>query len=241
VQRAELGRLGRELHIVVGEPTQNRPVAGHKTHIWFELETRGRAAHGSVPEQGENAIYRMAAVLRELQGYAAGPLRGLAPCPAGFTPPTLSVGVIRGGVKENIVPDRCAIQVDGRLLPAQAPDSFLPALVAELGRRAGYELRVNWSRLARGMQTPAGSRLLPALLAAAGAVTGRPVAAGIVNYCTDGGHLAHLGHDTVVFGPGDIGQAHSAVEWLELGQLREAVEILVAAARGLAGRGGAGE
>jgi acetylornithine deacetylase/succinyl-diaminopimelate desuccinylase-like protein len=119
--------------VIVGEPTENRPVVGHKAHLWFELTVRGKAAHGSHPEAGDNAIYRMAAVIASLRRFTESRLnrdtaRENAKLKIPFTPATLSVGTIRGGTKVNIVPDACAILVDVRLLPWQVPAAMLEEL-----------------------------------------------------------------------------------------------------------------
>lgn len=237
VRRLNLNRFRAPLAVVVGEPTENRPVTGHKAHAWCEWLTRGRAAHGSNPAHGDNAVYRMARVVTALEAYAAGPLQAVVP-PPGFSAPTLSVGTIRGGTKENIVPDHCAIQIDFRLLPEQPLDAFLADLHRYVLEKTGEPVETAWMRFSEGFAAQPDSPLLNALNAAAARIAGsQPAATETVNYCTDAGPLAAAGHHPVVFGPGSIRQAHSADEWIEVRQIREAVEILCAAARQLAATG----
>ena len=234
IRHVDLTRFGgARLPVIAGEPTELRPITGHKAHAWFEWAVRGRAAHGSVPETGDNAIVKMTRVIQALEVFAAGQLREV-PVPAGFTPPTLSIGVIRGGVKENVVPDYCSIQADLRLMPGQNPDAVVAAAAAFAEAQAGIRPETVWLRHTPALATPPDSPLLRAL-ADACAETGTPAIPGIVNFCTDAGVLQDRGHDTLVFGPGSILRAHGSEEYLELDQFDRAAEILALTARRLAG------
>lgn len=226
----ELGELCPDA-VIVGEPTSNQPVVGHKAHLWFELTAHGRAAHGSCPEAGDNAIYRMQEVIAALRAYDAEVLR-----PAthpGFTPATLSVDMISGGTKVNIIPERCAIQVDTRLLPGHDLDQALAAMLAAARTRAGGRIEVTWSHAAPGFAAPADSPLLAALTAGL-AAAGRRCTPTTVNYCTDAGVLAGRGLSCVVFGPGSILQAHGAEEYIDLAEAEAAATILEQTARAFA-------
>jgi len=90
-------RLGGPL--LVGEPTANALVPAHKGALWLRLEARGRAAHGSSPELGDNAVVRLARAVTALHDVAS--------CPSDerFGPVTVNVGRFRGGVQPNVVPD----------------------------------------------------------------------------------------------------------------------------------------
>jgi acetylornithine deacetylase/succinyl-diaminopimelate desuccinylase-like protein len=225
--------------VIVGEPTENRPVVGHKAHLWFELTVRGKAAHGSHPEAGDNAIYRMAAVIASLRRFTESRLnrdtaRENAKLKIPFTPATLSVGTIRGGTKVNIVPDACAILVDVRLLPWQVPAAMLEELADWVRADSGQPLEITWTAMAPGFASKPDSALARAIAAAA-ENCGVRTPPGVVNYCTDAGAFGAAGLDTVVFGPGSILQAHAAEEYIELAQLDAAVEILTETARHYAG------
>jgi succinyl-diaminopimelate desuccinylase len=104
--------LGEAGAIVVAEPTANYPYVGHKGLCWFEIETRGVTAHGSMPEVGDNAILRMARVIGDLEHFHF-PVDGHAV----MGKPTLNVGTIAGGLNTNSVPDRACITVDTRTVP----------------------------------------------------------------------------------------------------------------------------
>ncbi|MGZ5074606.1 MAG: M20/M25/M40 family metallo-hydrolase, partial [Usitatibacter sp.] len=92
--------------IVVAEPTANYPYIGHKGLAWFEIETTGVTAHGSMPEVGDNAIVKRADVIRDL-----GAFRFPVESHAVMGKPTLNVGTIRGGLNTNSVPDEARITV----------------------------------------------------------------------------------------------------------------------------------
>jgi succinyl-diaminopimelate desuccinylase len=98
--------------LVVGEPTANVPLVGHKGVLWLEIEVAGRTAHGSTPELGDNAINKAARLIRKLETFQF----EAAPHPV-LGAPTLNVGTIRGGLNINSVPDRAVIGVDIRTVP----------------------------------------------------------------------------------------------------------------------------
>src|SRR5688572_28465037 len=102
---------------IVGEPTRLQIVTAHKGDLWLQLETRGKAAHGSQPELGRNAVHEMARIVDLIETTYAAMLRrrrhSLLGCP------TVSVGTIGGGSQPNIVPDQCRISIDRRTIPGE--------------------------------------------------------------------------------------------------------------------------
>jgi acetylornithine deacetylase len=222
---------------IVGEPTNLRPVIAHKGAVRWRLTALGRAAHTSRPEQGNNAIYQMVEVIEHLRERIE-PALAQATHPL-LTPPTLTVGTIEGGVGVNIVPERCAIEIDRRTLPQEEPEAILTeidALMAELMRRRP-DLRIEREApflSERGLETAPDAPVVRALQAACRDVLGpdAPVTPEGVPYGTDATHLGEI--PCVVFGPGDIAQAHSADEWVELVQVEAGVEIIYRVMRGFA-------
>lgn len=126
---AELPALmGTAGALVVGEPTSNHPYVGHKGSLKFHADFRGVSAHGSMPELGENAIYKAARAVSGLEAFAfrqpPHPVMGAA---------TLSVGTIEGGSGVNLVPDAARIGVDVRTLPGMDHAALLGRLRARMG------------------------------------------------------------------------------------------------------------
>jgi acetylornithine deacetylase len=211
---------------VVAEPTNLRIVHAHKGLVRWHLSTSGRSCHSSRPELGVNAIYHMAAVLRHVEAYAE-ELRARRSDPL-LGPATLSVGVIEGGSSVNTVPDRCRVDIDRRLIPgedpATAPDSFDAYLRARVGPPIAFTTSPPF--LHCPALAPDGSQELIARLGAAidSLLGGHQVQA--VPYGTDASTLALAGIPSVVFGPGDIAQAHTCDEWVSLDEVEQASEIL---------------
>ncbi len=210
---------------VVAEPTMLNLVTRHKGAIRWKIRTRGIACHSSTPELGQNAIYRMAAVVDALAGHAEELARTSDPI---LGPPTLSVGRIEGGQSVNVVPDRCEIEIDRRVIPGEVPLDCLERVEALLRRRLG---EVDWIEfLPPWVNMPAlapresgqGGWIDVARGAVAKAIGRTPEIMG-VPYGTDAGPLGASGLPCLVLGPGDIAQAHTKDEWVELDQVRAAV------------------
>jgi acetylornithine deacetylase len=228
VQRlAEAGLRGPGLiGAVVAEPTQLAIVHAHKGAVRWDLTTAGRSCHSSRPELGVNAIYHMAALLPLVERYA-GELRASRSDPL-LGPATLSVGLIQGGTSVNTVPDRCRVEIDRRLLPGEDPRSAPGELLAYLRQRAEPHLSfacsepwLNCPALPPGGAPELVERLGRAIDAVVGAHRVETVP-----YGTDASSLAEAGIPSVVFGPGDIAQAHTCDEWVDLEQVEQASEIL---------------
>lgn len=229
--RALLARgQSRARAAIVPEPTELRTVIACRGNCYVAIEVTGRAAHAGSPEQGRNAIYGAARIVEAVRGMherLAGqrhPLLGAA----GW-----SVGTIAGGTGTAMVPDRCAISIDRRLLPGETGPGALAeirAQIAELGLAAD-ELEVAAELLMEipSFELPDVHELVRAALRAsvdAGAPA-RPVE-GWTAAC-DGGYLMRdAGIPAVVLGPGSVvEQAHRPDESV-------AVDEVVVAARAYA-------
>lgn len=205
---------------IIGEPTTLKVVTAHKGNVWLRLTTCGKAAHGSNPELGHNAVREMARVVELLEGKYARQLRRRKHPTLGRA--TVNVGVIQGGNQPNIVPDTCAIEIDRRTLPGETYTSVvreLRSLLRNLGRRVTIS-DVKDGRYCLPLETDSQIPLVQSFLRAAGQTT--PLG---VNYFTDASVLAHAGIPSVVFGPGNIAQAHTAAEWISQRSLAQAVTL----------------
>jgi acetylornithine deacetylase len=223
----ELMKSGvRADYAIVAEPTLLNIVNAHKGVVRWYLETLGQACHSSRPEQGVNAIYRMGWLLNGVEEYASR-LRQQPPDPV-LGPRTLSVGRIVGGVSANTVPDFCRIDIDRRLIPGEDPASAVASLSAFLQGYPGidFPFTATTPQFACPSLAPLHSEALVQRLGAAiNAVVGHH-AVHAVPYGTDASTVAGAGVPAVVFGPGDIAQAHTKDEWIDLAQLEPAAEIL---------------
>jgi succinyl-diaminopimelate desuccinylase len=193
---------------IVGEPTRLRVVTAHKGSLWLRLETRGKAAHGACPQLGRNAVHEMARIVDLLQtDYARQlqkrrhPLLGCA---------TVSVGSMHGGTQPNIVPAACEASVDRRTLPGETESSVRRELQSLFGRhKLRAKIRDDKPAPCHPMETGTELPLVRKFLQAAGQKG--PMGA---HYFCDASILARAGIPSIVFGPGDIAQAHTAEEWI---------------------------
>jgi acetylornithine deacetylase/succinyl-diaminopimelate desuccinylase-like protein len=205
---------------VVGEPTRLQVVTAHKGNLWLRLETRGRAAHGSQPHLGRNAVHAMARLVELVHTEYATALRRRRHPLLGH--PTASIGTIRGGTQPNIVAAHCEMTVDRRTIPGETESSVRRELTALL-RRNGIRARLADTKDAPcvPLETDLRLPLVQEFLHRVGRA--RPRGA---NFFCDAAVLGHGGTPSVVFGPGDIAQAHTADEWISLNQLECATRRL---------------
>jgi len=206
---------------IVGEPTRLQVVTAHKGDLWLQLETRGKAAHGARPELGENAVHEMARIVDVFETSYAARLRKRRHPLLGH--PTISVGEIAGGTQPNIVPDRCRISIDRRTIPGET----------EAGVRREIKGLLKKNRLSAALLNirnapcpPMETNILLPLVKQFLANAGQSKPAGVHYFC-DAAVLSGGGIPCVVFGPGDIAQAHTADEWISLRQLEEGTRMLV--------------
>ncbi|HTO94705.1 MAG TPA: M20 family metallopeptidase [Bacteroidota bacterium] len=207
---------------IVGEPTLLRVVRAHKGVTRWRIVSRGIAAHSAYPERGENAIYAMGHLLGRLETYGNA-LRRTAPH-ALLGAPSLSAGVIEGGEAVNIVPDRCTVEVDRRTLPGERAEDVLRGVARALEGLEGWEFEPPYLSVG-GMDVPEESTVVR-LLSGAIAGTRGEVHVESAQYATDAGIYNGAGIPSVVFGPGDIAQAHTSEEWIDLDNLHAAAAVV---------------
>lgn len=206
---------------IIGEPTRLVAATAHKGSVWLEVRTRGKSAHGATPWFGKNAVHEMARVVDAIETDFASRLSARKHPLLGQG--SVSVGTIRGGTQTNIVPDQCDIGVDRRTLPGDTESSTRRALHAFL-RARNLDAKVSNVKLkpCPPLETDARLPLVRQLLGSLGQA--RPAG---VHYFCDAAVLAGGGIPCVVFGPGDIAQAHTADEWISLAQLERGTAMLL--------------
>jgi succinyl-diaminopimelate desuccinylase len=216
---------------IVGEPTELRLVRVECGNVRWRVHTLGRPAHGSRPWEGDNAIYRMAAVLRVLEEVVAPECRGRVHPLIG--PAAFNVGLVEGGVAVNIVPPRCTLTLERRVLPGEEPRAAMEAINALLRERIGAEHLAFDPPISfnQPLDTPADAPLVRALGRALAAHGRDPEPAG-VSYGSDANRLAAVQVPCALFGPGSIRDAHTGSEWVDARDVALAARVLVDTATG---------
>ena len=217
------GVLGRAGAIVVGEPTANAPLIAHKGCVRYAIKFKGVAAHGSMPEQGVNAIYRAAQAVRQLAAFDFA-----VPTNPFLGKPTLAVTMINGGTAINMIPGQATISLDIRTLPGQTEPEIRHKLTAALGDDAELQLIHG----AASVGTDADHEWVQQVFAIMQRLTGtRPVPAG-ATYFTDCSVLtpAYGNPPTIILGPGEPEMAHKTDEFCYLSKVEAALEAYAAIA-----------
>ena len=205
---------------IVGEPTKLRVVTAHKGDFWLRLQTRGRSAHGSQPHRGRNAVHAMAKLVDVLETEYAELLRKTRHPLLGCG--TVNVGTIQGGAQANVVPNECSITIDRRTLPGETEASIRRELKSLLKQR-GITANIFNHKKTECLPLNTDPEL-PLVRQFMGIARQRnPIG---VDYFCDGSPLSQGGTPSIVFGPGDIAQAHTADEWIALDSLNAAPEML---------------
>ena len=212
--------------VIVGEPTQLQLVGAHNGVARWAIQTHGIAAHSSDPSQGQSAISMMAKVIDAIESHyipsvtTTHPLTGKAQC---------SINIIQGGVQINIIPEHCEIHIDRRVVPGENPEDVIPAVekILEQLRSENPDLNVTQqtpSMLDAPLDPSIGQSFAKNLQSSLSQLN-LPNEIQGVGYGTDASTFSHAGIPAVVLGPGDIAQAHTADEWIDLHQLEQGVEV----------------
>lgn len=220
--QAAVGRGWKADLGIAGEPTGLAIVRAHKGVTRWKIRAEGVAAHSAFPERGRNAVYLMGEVIRRLEHYADELARQAVDPELG--PATLSIGVIEGGTAVNVVPDTCRIEIDRRTLPGEKEADVLGPVKALLNGLEQAHCDPPYLSV-RGMSVPESSEVVRELSEAI-LRSGRTPALATAPYATDAGFYNAAGIPTVVFGPGDIAQAHTDNEYIRLDELTAAVDIV---------------
>jgi acetylornithine deacetylase/succinyl-diaminopimelate desuccinylase len=225
-----LGRGGPPADMaVVGEPSSLAIIPAHRGVFRCDVVVRGRAAHGSTPEIGVNAIGLAARLivalderLPEMWQSQRHPVLG---------GPSVNIGTIRGGIATNVVPDRCEFTFGKRWIPGDSPERIRADLEAVIGAaigagRAEVVRDEAFEAVPRPpLDLPVDHPLVRALAHAVEAVTGRGAPIGRFQAFTDAAVLQAAGTPAVVFGPGDLALAHTDEEHVPVDALHAAARI----------------
>jgi acetylornithine deacetylase len=212
---------------IIAEPSELQVLRLGTGQVNFRVRFHGTAGHGSAPEGGRNAIYDAAAFVALIEG-EEGRLRERHYRLIG--PPSYNVGRIDGGLRTSIIPAECVVGVDRRIVPGQSvADAItdLEAILMELGKERP-DLRVDWSTDVEYEPFEVSADLpgCHALRLTAAEVTGRRIGFRGLRATTDAVFLIQAGTNAVVFGPGNVEQAHRPDEFVSIRQLIEATRTL---------------
>jgi len=209
--------LGTAGAIVVAEPTHNQPLLGHKGAIWLTARTTGVTAHGSMPEKGDNAVYKAARAISKLEDFdfniARDPVLGK---------PTLNVGVVNGGLNVNSVPDAAEVGIDVRTTVGMDHEKIHTDLSGYLGKEVSLTSFVNVG----GVLTDIRNEWMQDVFDVMTDILGERPEANTAPYFTDASALtpAYGGAPTVILGPGETAMAHQTDEYCLVDRINQAVE-----------------
>jgi succinyl-diaminopimelate desuccinylase len=216
-QLAKTQLLGRAGAMIVGEPTSNYPLVGHKGSIKFHARFRGVSAHGSMPELGVNAIYKAARGIAALEKFDFS-----APEHPVMGKPTLNVGTMEGGNTVNAVPDSARFGVDIRTVPGMDHDAVLAKV-----RQAMPEAELDVFSNLKPVWSAPDHEWIQRVFEVCRPYLDAPATARTAPYMTDAANLlkVYSGAPTVVLGPGEAAMAHQTDEYASQERIRQSVAI----------------
>lgn len=222
----ELAKVFGDLGVVAaisGEPTRSDIVVSHKGAVRYRLSTEGSAAHGSTPHLGRNAVVKACSIVGEINKLAC---RLNAPeNERRMEGGSLNIGKIDGGIGFNIVPDKCSVELDRRIglgETVREADEQIRSIIAG-NKDAKLETILARPPLTTGFD----SRFSIDLLAAS-ECAGYECSMKQVSYMTNAVAYEEARVAGLVFGPGDIAQAHKIDEYIEEGEMEKSIAILIA-------------
>ncbi len=216
---------------IVAEFTELQLILAHRGFVWLEVETEGKAAHGSRPDLGVDAIAKMGGVLVELEKLdrrlRANPTHRL------LGSGSVHASLIKGGQELSSYPDRCVLSIERRTIPGELPEQAeaeLVQIVTEVGRvdpsfKASVRRGLDRSPLETGEDT----LIAQTVQAAAIKVLGHSASIAGVPFWTDAAVLSGAGIPSLLFGPAGAG-AHAVEEWVDLESVRVCAEVYLEAA-----------
>lgn len=216
LERSELLRAAKLKYAIVPEPTSLAPVYAHKGGAGVVVTAHGKAAHTST-DAGISANFLLAPFLADMAKLAEEIKRDTSFHRPEFSPPTPGFNMIINdfGTAGNVFAVKAQAQVGFRPMPGDRSEELLAMIIASA---ESHGLEVTRSKLTQGFSTDPSSPIVQSVAAA----TDR--APKSVSYGSEASLYAPL-YESVLCGPGDIAQAHTDGEWIEIAQLYEAVEV----------------
>ena len=213
--------------IIVGEPTSCRIKIAEKGALWLEITTYGKTSHGAFPQKGINAIVHMNMLLNQLLEYKfdfeENELLG---------EPTLNISTISGGVKTNVVPDKCTITVDIRTVPSIEHESIIrdfENIINKLKKQVeGFNAEIKVLNNRPAVETKKDHPFVKLGQKVAKELFNKELAPEGVSFYTDAAvFLPTTNLPAIIYGPGDSDMAHQPNEHINLDDLWEAVQFYI--------------
>jgi len=220
---ASKGRIQGDAALV-GEPTDLQPVIAQKGALWLRIFTLGKSAHGSRPHLGVNAIEKMTKLISQLNSISMEkehPLLGK---------PTLNIGAIRGGTKINVVPDRCEIEVDRRMLPGEKKEEVLREMKGILdalqSQDSFFQYRMEEIDFTEPSEIDPEEQIAGIGIKAIQEVMGeKPRIHGFSGFTDSRFYINQFHIPALIFGPGAMDQSHTTDESVEVDALVQGAHI----------------
>ena len=209
-------------------------VTAHDGCLHLEVTVTGKQAHAAMPETGVDALEAATGILAALYAHRSGLARIRSATP-GIVSPTLNIGLIKGGINTNVVPDQVVFRIDRRMIPeedaAKVEAELRELITAAAGRHARIKVDVHRLLLAQALRPQPGTDRIAAVIEKhAKAILGVDVPVMGVPLYTDARHYADAGIPIVLYGAGPRSileaNAHNADENLRLNDLRAATKIV---------------
>ncbi len=212
---------------IVGEPTGLDVAIAHKGFVWIEVEVKGRASHGSVPEKGLDAIAMMAKLVSHLSELQASHAEIYHPL---LGNPKLHTSTIEGGTEWSIVPESCRLHLERRTLPGERKDVAVEEIQRVVDKLSAEDPEFNAAVKKffeqSAMEVPRTESVIRAVSTAYGRVTKRKARFVGVPYWTDAALLVNDAKvPACLFGPGDIRLAHSVDEYVSVEEVATAADV----------------
>ena len=228
VKFVENGGLEEIGAIVIGEPSSNGINIAEKGAFWLEITTYGKVAHGAFPTEGVNAIVHMNYLLTELLKYKFRYKENEI-----LSNPTMNISTISGGVKTNVVPDRCTVTLDIRTVPGMDHDHILKDIediIKGLSKDIpSFKADIKISNNRAAVETKSDDEFIKLAIDTIKEEFGKDIKPSGVNFYTDASiFLPAKKLPAIFYGPGDASMAHQPNEFIEVDSYIESIHFYCA-------------
>ena len=211
--------MGMASAMIVGEPTENQFSTAHKGALYMRAKTSGVTAHSSTPELGDNAIYKAAKAISKIEDYGFNE----APHPLLGTP-TINVGMMKGGLNVNSVPDSAEFTIDIRTNAAKPHSNFRADLETYLGADIALETFTDMPAISTDMDDPF-TRVVAAACETVLQDEYRGTPKGLPFFTDASALQPHFQCPTIILGPGELSTMHQTDEYCRVDRIEQAVDI----------------